>query len=1374
MAERKFKTYLIAGILLLGSCVLGVPSALEAQQPAGWQVIESNANHIVLEFNVAPHTLKNSSVQGASYTTIQVAEVANAGAVGKPQLPTTGKMIAIPRTAVPILKILTDKTVTESLEHPILPGPKLTPIFDPQTFLPTDSSSTYFPNPAIYQSNSLYPAEFADLSAPSRWRSQRFVRLQLAPFQYNPVLQQLTFHKRIRVEIDYGLGLDISPATLGQAVNEAGFESVFQDAFVNYGEARYWRMPDVPAFSPRPPSAAPNVNPNFKIGVNADGVYRVTCQALSDAGMNLNAFTLDKLHLYDNNVELAIQVIDKNSNNQCDTSPMDFFLFWGLKNTSIYADTNIYWLNYGGTSGKRMAVEATGGGTVPASFTDTVTAEKNLQYYTVLPQNDTQEHWFWNALLNAGTDSADYPITVPTPQNSGNATLKTTVAGFTTDAHSTVISVNGNVFPADNWSGQQMHDISITFPASYLQAGSNTIQVQEGAALTSVFSQIFIDKFALTYPSAFTAVSDARRYQQNGNGSFEYVISGFTNNNLESFDVTDPTNVVSLDTTATTSDGGATYDAHVSDTINSAHQYITLATSQRMPPASIEKDSPSSLRSLANGADYLIITHSDFMASAQTLAAFRAPLGRVKVVDVQDVYDEFGDGEMDAAAIANFLAFVYANWQTPRTQYVVLFGDGNYDFKKYYPPILQESNYIPPYLRFVDPWIGLTASDYAFLPPDVIPPPPDQLTLPTMAIGRLPALTAADADAMVNKIMWYENDATDPNSAKAWRKKITFVSDNGYDSSGNMDPAGNFWAYSDEVASDPYYVPTPLVVDRNYYNPCNPVTYPDYCQLPYATYPSASDVHDALINSINDGRLIVNYVGHGSYTQWGDERFWQTSDVSSLTNGATGARFPVFLPMTCLEGYFQFPGSLAAGISLGEAVVRADNAGAIASWAPTGFGVTSGHDFFDRGFFQAVFQTGQVRVGTAGILAKAFLVSESGNTYGDLLATLNLLGDPATLMSMPAGWQTPVPTPTRTNTATLTRTSTSTRTATPTKTATATATKTATATLTRTLTATATRTNTNTPTRTLTPTATRTNTFTPTFTNTPTATRTNTNTPTRTFTPMATSTATRTLTPTATRTNTSTATPTNTATATNTATVTQTFTPTDPNAPTNTPTRTSTVTLTPTQTFTPTPTNTATATPTRTNTLTPTQTRTLTLTSTRTLTLTPTRTGTPTPTNTFVPTATPTNTVTRTRAPSLTPTLTATPTDTVTPTTTLTASPTDTEIPSVTPTWTATPTDTAPVCVSRPDAPDLVSPPDEKQVAKLRVRLKWSDSECAERYQVIVRKGSKTGERIYNARQEVTGFRTGRLEQGQTYYWRIKACNGFGCRASMWSNFEIR
>ena len=139
-----------------------------------------------------------------------------------------------------------------------------------------------------------------------------------------------------------------------------------------------------------------------------------------------------------------------------------------------------------------------------------------------------------------------------------------------------------------------------------------------------------------------------------------------------------------------------------------------------------------------NNADYIAIVHASLASAIQPLLDRRAAEGlRVKKVDVQDIYDEVSGGRVDPEAIRTFLAYAYQQWNQggPRPTYVLLVGDGHYDFKNHAATNLP--NLIPPYLLHVDPFLGETAADNRYASVDG----PDDF-LPDMHIGRIPGQDA--------------------------------------------------------------------------------------------------------------------------------------------------------------------------------------------------------------------------------------------------------------------------------------------------------------------------------------------------------------------------------------------------------------------------------------------------------------------------------------------------------------------------------------------------------------------------------------------------------------------------------------------------------
>jgi hypothetical protein len=390
--------------------------------------------------------------------------------------------------------------------------------------------------------------------------------------------------------------------------------------------------------------------------------------------------------------------------------------------------------------------------------------------------------------------------------------------------------------------------------------------------------------------------------------------------------------------------------------------YFVGGADQIQSPKQISRYVPTDLAS-GNGADYLIIAHRDFITSMQPLAAHRAAEGlRVKIVDVDDLYNQFTDGLYHPIAIKDFLKYAYANWQPPAPTYVLLVGDGHWNFKNFNPARYgTPPNFMPPNLGWVDPYQGEvdTANELV----TIVGTDP----LPDMLVGRLPVNTAAEAAAVVSKIINYEAQ----DKSLPYRRRMLFVADNIPDPKN----AGNFVQFSDDLIDD--VLPSSYLPDRIYAN--NYGCPPGYSQCPLVNY--------AITSTLNQtGALFVNYIGHAGVNRWGDESFLVNTNITTLNNLD---RLPIILSMTCLDGYWIYPSTSG----LMEVMLRAANGGSVASFSPTGLGVSTGHDRMERGLLDAVFNSSAARLGTAALASKVTLFN-SGQDQ-DLIDTFTIFGDPA-------------------------------------------------------------------------------------------------------------------------------------------------------------------------------------------------------------------------------------------------------------------------------------------------------------------------------------------------------------------------------------------
>ncbi|MGC9333968.1 MAG: C25 family cysteine peptidase, partial [Anaerolineae bacterium] len=705
--------------------------------------------------------------------------------------------------------------------------------------------------------------------------------------------------------------------------------------------------------------------PGWRVKVREDGLYEITYAELLAAGLPVDtSLPTSTFQLFTLGSEVAIHVRDVDGDGVFDTE--DSLLFFGQAVASKYTADNVYWLTHGQGPGLRMTSRdgTPGDDTTPVYYAAQREMEGNAYYVQKAPGDDGLERWFWNFIYTNNPDhqSWSHTFSLAAPYSGDDAaTLTVVLLGYLENTispdHHVIISLNGTQLADVWWDGITWQTVEMSIPQGLLVAGTNTLQINCPNDTGVGYDLLYIDRAELDFANTFVAEGDVLPFRYAETGTWKFAVGGFARDEVViGYDVTDPSAVVRIDGIEVVK-GQNEYVAQFQDEVSTPTDYWVMADTTYRTVQAIEQDTPSNLRSLANGADHIIITHKDFWAEVEPLRTLRASQGRAMMVDVQDVYDEFGYGLGEPAAIHDFLAYAYGNWEAPAPSFVVLVGDGHYDPKNY---AYTRVSYIHPYLAAADPWLVETAADnrYVTLVGGDL--------LPDMMLGRLAVNSAAQAQALVGKIVAYEQSPVPGD----WTEQVLAVAD-------NTDSGGNFAAMSDDLLS--CCLPADYQAEKVYY---------------LVTHATVSDTRTAILGGINAGKLIVNYIGHGAHNLWASEGLFMATDVDGLTNGG---KLPVVLPMTCYDGFYHYPHLPEYNRdALAEVVTRADGKGAVASWSPTGLGVATGHDYLNRGFYEALFYDGVQTVGEATAAGK-FALWTSGTTQ-ELLDTYLLFGDPGTVV----------------------------------------------------------------------------------------------------------------------------------------------------------------------------------------------------------------------------------------------------------------------------------------------------------------------------------------------------------------------------------------
>lgn len=657
--------------------------------------------------------------------------------------------------------------------------------------------------------------------------------------------------------------------------------------------------------------------PGAKIAVKKTGFYHITRGELEAGGFNTSGDPAD-WQLYLNGIEQAINVGPNG----------DFIEFFGHGIDRVESDTQIYFLINGNSPGKRIGVRSAGlnrGTALSRNYNQTSVVTEKINYVNQIRNGDLDN--YWGRTISSVPTTLSFRVSgIDTNQTDLKFDLR--LQGFSLGSHEVRVVLNGNVLPTVKGLGQLPLGTQQTIPTSMLREGSNDLE------LTSIgpagdFS--FFDKISLEFRRKFQAENGTLSFFTLSNRSA--VVDGFSSPNFRVFDVTFDNAPVAISNLSIVNTGSG---FSVKIPASRARVYYAVEDSALLSPLSIVPNKPEMLGVTSLEADLIIIAYRDFLTQAEAWADFRRNQGfKVKVVDVEEIYDEFNFGVLSADSIKSFLNFAYNNWAV-QPKYVLFIGDASFDSRNYQG--LGFFNLVP--TKLVNTVFTETGSDETLA--DF-----DDDGLAEMAVGRIPARDGQFVTNMLAKTANWEQNLASPARGALFAHDIT-------------DAQGiNFGEMSVRL--------------KDQLGPSFP---PEFVSR------GDADSQNVLISKMNTGKYIVNYSGHGSTGVWASVNFFGSPSVPNLTNAGSES---IYTMLTCLNGFFLNP----AGSSLGENLISATNGGAIVVWSSTGLTTPDVQEVMGQRFYN------QIGIGAIPRIGDLIRDAKTVIPFGrDVRLSWALLGDP--------------------------------------------------------------------------------------------------------------------------------------------------------------------------------------------------------------------------------------------------------------------------------------------------------------------------------------------------------------------------------------------
>ncbi len=690
----------------------------------------------------------------------------------------------------------------------------------------------------------------------------------------------------------------------------------------------------------------------YRFSIDTSGVYKITKSFLHNLGVPINSIHPRTIKIFGNGgrmipynnseeypidlTENSIQIIGEEDGVFNDD---DYILFYGegpkgdvdnpLINTNInpYTDTAYYYIKISSSYGKRMQLFEEPSGAI----TEEINTFKAYQFHEIDTYNigNLGRRWFGDKFEIENTKNFNF--TIPNLITSEPVFLKTYVAAVSSSESSMDVSVNNNLITTFNFiaadggtpGGTAFYENSLPI---------NTDQVEIKLTYNNAgnpAAEAYVDYISIKATRALSYVGETLHFSNpinndGGIGNFNIANAAEIN---EIWDITDLYNIKKIPTT-----NAATFSFKAP--ITSEKKYVTLAENTYLTP-NIDATKTISNQNLKGtiflnsqgnfqDIDYLVITPSHLKSEADRLIQINKQQYNlnVKVVTLQEIYNEFSSGQQDIGAIRNFIRYVYHNASNTsnRLQYVCLFGDTSFDYKDRLPNnnnivpswhAYQSFNYTTSYVS--DDFFGMMdENEGEMLVTDKL----------DFAIGRIIANNLTQAKELVDKIESYYQKET----YNKWRNNIMTISDDI-----DQEYEANIQITADSICEN--------ITNHKPFLNAKKVYLDAYKQESSSVGESYPKANTDILNNFEKGALVVNYLGHGGEEYITSEKVFTKLEAQEIKGECN---LTCMITITCEYTRFDDPERKSAG----EFVFWNKSGGAIALITTTrSIYVSAAYDF---------------------------------------------------------------------------------------------------------------------------------------------------------------------------------------------------------------------------------------------------------------------------------------------------------------------------------------------------------------------------------------------------------------------------------------------
>lgn len=752
----------------------------------------------------------------------------------------------------------------------------------------------------------------------------------------------------------------------------------------------------------------------YKMSINSTGIYKLTYDDLLKLGMDVGTINPKNIRIYSNGCKMlpednASPVIDDLTENPIYISgendgrfdKEDFVLFysessvkWTYNNTdkqfhhriNDYSDNTYLFVTADLGAGKRIQQQSS----TSQSANQTITTFDDYLYHEKDSVNLIKSGREWYGEVFDLVTNYKFNFSLPYLLTTKNVNVRLSIAARSNPSNSSFnVNINNNYFTIDvdpingNYNNEFANNKTVDY--SILSSSSNinvdlTYKKNVSSLISSMGWLNFIEINAQRQLLFTNSQMSFRSSASMGKGNISEFILSNANNTINIWDVTNPLDVKKQETNLSGTDMSFRL---LTDTIR---EFIAFDSQYFPSPKVLGKISNQDIHGQGQ-FQMIIVTPQSLDSYASDLADWHRQNDNMSVLVLTPdvIYNEFSSGAQDISAIRNCVKMFYdrAVGSSDKPKYLLLFGDGSYDFKG---RIAKNTNLIPTYeaINSLEPTSSFVTDDYfGLLDNNEGKDSEGDLDI---GIGRFPVFTATEAKAMVDKCKRYGSKVdllSNSNSEISnkisnfadWKNVICFIGD---------DEDGDIHQRQANLLAD--YVDTltcKLNIDKIIFDSYQQISTPGGQRYP--------DVTLAINKRVEKGAMIVNYTGHGGEIGWSHERVLEIADVNKWTNYYN---MPSFITATCEFCRFDDP----ARTSAGELVFLNSAGGGISLFTTTRLAFSNSNYNINKSIYKYFIQKNNGEFYSFGDLIRLAKVDNGSNSS---IRNFVLIGDPAIKLAFP-------------------------------------------------------------------------------------------------------------------------------------------------------------------------------------------------------------------------------------------------------------------------------------------------------------------------------------------------------------------------------------